>query len=133
MWPKIGVKKVIGKSNCSHRKGLVALLSQVENDLGAHAGGGPTEGVGNQGIADVAIKIKLNLKLLVYLITQVRPDLNVDVSIGNGGHVVNFPLNRLVVGYTEVKPEVDIILYGDHPAMITERHPHVILDKTNFQ
>ena len=108
------------------------LLGQTEAHLDAETGSRAGIGIRYQWFIDCALKVALHGELLVYNVTDIGPQLEVYVSIGDRTEVIHFSLDGLIVTDGDVHPEGYIVLQDDRSTLRFERQLHVIFRKTNF-
>ena len=113
--------------------GNKSILRKIEQYLGTHTGGRPREGIAHQGLIDIAVNIELNIQFAVDCIAYVRLHLDVDVSICSRIDFIDLALDGLIVGYTDIQPEIDFIFQGYRSSLRLPGHLHIVLDKSNFQ
>lgn len=109
------------------------LLSEIKQNLGPNPCCGSEIRVSDERLVYVPVYVQLNIQLTVHGVAYVWPYLDVDVSIRDRVHVINFPLYGPVIGDAEIESEVDIVLHRDRPAIILKRQLHIVLNKTNFK
>ena len=86
------------------------LLGQAESHLDAETGGGSGIRVCYEGFVDRALEIPLHSQLLVYDVADVRPQLEINVSIRYRAEIIDLALDRLIIADRDIHAECNIIL-----------------------
>ena len=81
---------------------ILKLLRQIKSNLGTNARGRPSVRVGYQGVAYIAVKIELDIQFVIHGVADVGTDLDVDITVRDGVHLINLSLNGTVVCYAQV-------------------------------
>ena len=109
------------------------LLSQAKPDLRSKTRRCPAVGIGNKRLINGLLVVKLDVQFLINDITNIRPKLEVDISVGNGIEFVNFPLNGFCISKRNIHPKGQIILEDNETSLRLEWQFHVILRESQFE